>query len=367
MIPSAEIRGTELLGFPVPISEIEQELTRLFAKGERGNESGLTRASLLNLVLYSERPGELAQNAETIAEITRETVCRSILVCVDPVQDQVPAKCWIQAHCQLDREGKKSVCSEQISFVLGGSSPGLVRNTVFSHLDSDLPLAFWWRGEFSDAFEERLYSRIDRLIFDSENWENPRNQLVRLADAVRSGNGNFCFHDLSFTRLNQYRQAISNAFDLPGFLRSVHLIEGMKICYPEGSRMSAIYLGAWLASRLGGELDRGYSHSGKFVFRTKSAQSPAEFAVETIAVTEEDFAVSLKVDKQIVEWSRCPARDYLRTRILDESGNGEGAEEWLPIQRKNDASLITEILERGGRNRSLPNLINLAGEMLTVA
>ena len=78
------------------------------------------------------------------------------------------ARAWIQAHCQINRRGEKSVCSEQISFFLTGRSPGLLRNVVFAHLDSDLPLAFWWRGEFSDAFEERLYSRIDRLLFGSD-------------------------------------------------------------------------------------------------------------------------------------------------------------------------------------------------------
>ena len=75
-----------------------------------------------------------------------------------------------------------------------------MRNTVFAHLDSDLPLVFWWQGELSDVFEERLYSRIDRFIFDSRHWSRPETQFLRLNAAIGDGDGSFIPHDLSYTR-----------------------------------------------------------------------------------------------------------------------------------------------------------------------
>src|SRR5690606_30772650 len=119
------------------------------------------------------------EDAALLAEVTGEAACRSILISADTRPQAPDAKAWVQVHCQIDRNGSKTVCTEQISFHLAGASPGMLRNIVFAHLDSDLPLAFWWRGEFSDAFEEGLYSRIDRLLFDSEEWESPRNQFLR--------------------------------------------------------------------------------------------------------------------------------------------------------------------------------------------
>ena len=369
---AVELRGTELLGIPVPISQIDSSLAGLFTPEEDGEEidQGVTRASLLNLALYSERPENLAENAASIAEITREAACRSILICVDPTQQNASAESWIQAHCQLDPGGSKSICSEQISFVLRGRSPGMVRNTVFSHLDSDLPLVFWWRGEFSDAFEDRLYSRIDRLIFDSATWQNPRNQLVRLDEARRSGYGNFCLHDLAFTRLNSYRQAVSNAFDLPVLREAIVGIEGVKVRYPAPAKMSAMYLGAWIAAKLDAEFDRGYSTNRQFVFRSKNPEFPPQIFVELNEVQEPGaaLAAAIKTGTRIIEWSRCTNRDYLRTRILREGTSPCNvlSEDWLPVRRKSDAELVTEILERGGRNRSLPSVLQTAAAMLTI-
>lgn len=366
MSAATQLAGTELLGFKVPINDIERRLTEVMTGGEdSGEDSGVTRASLLNLALYSEKPDQLTENADTIAEITREAACRTILICVDPAQEKTSPVAWVQAHCQSDKDGHKSICSEQISFYLTGCTPGLVRNTVFSHLDSDLPLVFWWRGEFSDAFEERLYSRIDRFIFDSEVWANPRNQLVRLADACQSGRATFCYHDLAYTRLNSYRQAIANAFDLPALGNSVAKIEGMKIRFPKGRRMSAIYLSAWLAHRLHSSLDRAHSSEGHYVFRSSSPGMPQEIVIETTEVEDCHFAAAIKAGNYLLELTRCGEREYLGTKIID-GATGEGSEDWLPNPRKNDAELVIQILERSGKNRSLMQLADIVGELLTV-
>ena len=127
------------------------------------------------------------------------------------------------------RRAKKTVCTEQISFFLSGDSPGLLRNIVFSHLDSDLPLAFWWKGEFSDAFERGLYSRIDRLLFDSESWAAPRNQFLRLLEAQGDKSCPFVMHDFAFTRMNSIRSAIANAFDRPALAQRLGSINGITL------------------------------------------------------------------------------------------------------------------------------------------
>ena len=64
-------------------------------------------------------------------------------------------RAWITAHCHL-AHGRKSVCCEQIAFYLTGKVTGRFRNTVFAHLNSDLPLVFWWQGELSEILTERL-------------------------------------------------------------------------------------------------------------------------------------------------------------------------------------------------------------------
>ncbi len=354
-----------LLGQEVELSRIEKSLQELFEMGGSGSgASGIARASLINLALYNENPAELERDAAVLAELTSEAACRSLLIHTDPRATAPGARCWIQAHCQVDRNGEKSVCTEQISFLLSGHAPGLLRNIVFAHLDSDLPLAFWWRGEFSDTFEERLYSRIDRLLFDSEGWEHPRSQFLRLIESQRGSNSPFVMHDFAFTRINGIRQAVANAFERPQLTREIASLSAIEIRHARGFKISALYLAAWLAARLGAGFDTSQSAGGKIVCQPGANAKCGSF---TIRVAELDpsrlgtVEVDLHLGGSRVEISRCQTRDFTRTMIHRPEVPVE--EDWLPARRLNDAALVTDILNRAGRNRThaqiLPGLLAL--------
>ena len=67
-------------GLPVEIGKIDRELKKLWA------ESGgaMTRASLMNLAVYSEAPGSLPRNTEIISKITEDHACRAIVIGANP-------------------------------------------------------------------------------------------------------------------------------------------------------------------------------------------------------------------------------------------------------------------------------------------
>lgn len=356
----------QVLGQPVEISAIERELQALFMDGEEDG-TGVARASLINLALYSEDQEGLETDAEILAELTSESACRSLLINADTRAAELTAQAWVQVHCQINRDGEKTVCTEQISFFLTGDSPGMLRNIVFAHLDSDLPLAFWWRGEFSDAFEPGLYSRIDRLLFDSESWEQPRNQFIRLRSAQEESPSPFVMHDLAFTRLNSIRHAIANAFDRPGLGSQVNLLDEIKIRYAPGYRMSAFYLASWIACRLGGSLDREASTSDSFVFSSSKKGAPRSVAME-IGRIEEGRKGTVEVDFSLgeaqIEISRCQTRDFMRT--LTHRPDCVSEEDWLPAKSLTDVLLVSDVLNRAGRNRTFSEVLPLAQDLLTV-
>ena len=60
------VTETYSLGQPVEIGKIHKELKKLWQEGE----SAMTRASLINLAIYSEKPGSLERNTQLIAKIT---------------------------------------------------------------------------------------------------------------------------------------------------------------------------------------------------------------------------------------------------------------------------------------------------------
>ena len=360
----------QILGQPVEIGRIEKDLQNLFMDGAdpgSPDAAGVARASLINLALYNEDQGGLEEDASVLGELTSETACRSLLINADTQASELTAQAWIQVHCQIDRSGKKTVCTEQISFFLTGDSPGLLRNIVFANLDSDLPLAFWWRGEFSDAFEEGLYSRIDRLLFDSETWEMPRNQFLRLLEAQRETSAPFVMHDLAFTRLNTIRHAVASAFDRPGMARHLGALDEVAIRFAPGYRMSALYLAGWIATRLGASIDLGQSNAERISLTSNTKGSPPGFSI-VISELDPERKGTIEVDfdlgKTRIEISRCQTRDFLRTLVHPEEGASD--EDWLPAKKLTDVALVSDILNRAGRNRTHGQVLPRVQELLTL-
>ena len=67
-------------GLPVEVGQIDRELKKLW------DASGgvMTRASLINLAVYSEAPDSLGKNTAIISQITENHACRAIVIAADP-------------------------------------------------------------------------------------------------------------------------------------------------------------------------------------------------------------------------------------------------------------------------------------------
>src|SRR5437870_13295893 len=89
------------LGVPVAISRIDQELKKLWQQ----NEDALTRASLVNLAVYSEEPGSLERNTQLLAKITENHACHPIVIEADCKATAARMDHWISAHCHASPDG----------------------------------------------------------------------------------------------------------------------------------------------------------------------------------------------------------------------------------------------------------------------
>src|SRR3982750_3493414 len=99
---------TYSLGAPVELGRIEQELKKLWDEGE----GAMTRASLMNLAVYSEERGSLQNNTQSMARITENHACRALVIEADCGASDNHVSAWISAHCHVSRVGSKQVCSE---------------------------------------------------------------------------------------------------------------------------------------------------------------------------------------------------------------------------------------------------------------
>jgi glucose-6-phosphate dehydrogenase assembly protein OpcA len=243
-------------GLPVEIGRIDRELGKLW----ESSGDAKTRASLINLVIYTEDPGSLDANTALLADIASRHAFRAILILANPDAAESGARAWISAHCHL--AGKGQICSEQITFQLDGENAAALPNIVFSHLDSDLPLCFWSQAEFREPPDEQLWSWVDRLIFDSRSWPRPAEQFARVRRIAALAGRELVLSDLAWTRLHAWRFALANLFDHSAALACLAKISSVRIARGRGSESTALLLAGWLAERLAWSLD-GVGFAGR--------------------------------------------------------------------------------------------------------
>lgn len=240
-------------GLPVEVGEIDRQLGLLWER----SDAAKVRASLVNLVIYSEAPGAIAANTPLLSEIAADHAFRALLVQGHPRAQKSGVHAWITAHCHLRDAGQKEICSEQITFQLDGPAAGRLPSIVFSHLDTDLPLYLWWQGDLHADPDPQLWRWVDRLIVDSNSWSDPAAQFCILQEVQSLARPRSALCDLNWTRLFNLRYAVAQIFDLPAALERLDRLDRVAISHSPGYRLTALQLLGWLASRLGWRLDHG--------------------------------------------------------------------------------------------------------------
>ncbi len=334
---SSEI-STKGLGQPVSVGSISKELKKLW----EGNEAS-TNASLMNFLIYTEEADQLVANSEMIQALTKEHACRALLIGMDRGAPESSVEAWITAHCHL-AHGKKSICSEQVSFLLKGKSLGRLRNTVFANLNSDLPLVFWWQNELTDLFEERLFRVLDRLIFDSTTWADPKASFAKITEAREQAGTKMVTQDLAWTRSYHYRLAIAGLFDDPVAQKGFSKIETVTLKAHPDQRTSALLLLAWVIEQSGWELIE--KNEDRFSLKSKDGQ-----AIEAVIEWDEEGAplslLSLAGPNCEVKVMRQKGNTHLCHALCTD---GHCIDFSGPADSDEPAELVASQLSRGGKN-----------------
>jgi len=332
------IADTYSLGLPVEVSEIDQELKKLWQENQ-----GATRASLVNLAVYSEDAGSLGRNTQLMANITENHACRAIVIEADCKAKENRVEAWISAHCHVGSVGRKQVCSEQISFLLQGSCTTLLPSIVFSHLDSDLPFYVWWQEELREPVHPQLWAWVDRLIYDSQRWEDFRAQMRLLESAEQEANQRIVLCDLNWTRLDSFRFALAQFFDHPASHHNLTKINYVRIDFGPGFRSTAVLFVGWLAAQLNWQSEktetanklRFVSSTGGMIdveLREETGEPIGEVAVQTPDV---EFLVAHGKCGDLLEVSRGKPGETRMPQLM-------------PAGKNDPVSLMSEELMRGG-------------------
>lgn len=339
--------ATEGLGQPVEVGSIDGELKKLWEADEAS-----TNASLMNLLIYTEDPHQLLPNSQVAQSLTEEHACRAVLIGMDRKHSEPSVEAWITAHCHL-AHGKKSICSEQVSFLLRGRAVGRLRNTVFAHLNSDLPLVFWWQGELSDLFEEKLYRPLDRLIFDSSAWADPAAGFVKIQQARGDVGCHMVTQDLAWTRSFYFRLALAGIFDDPAALSAFPSLKKVTLKARNNQKTTALLTIAWMA-----EMAK-WVHTSELNFESQEGvkiEIDLQFADGGPALAE----MIIEGDDFLAKVTRERETKHLCQHI--ESGT-HLLHRKVPADLESPSDLVAEQLSRGGKNslflRVLPRFLEL--------
>ncbi len=342
-------------GMPGEIGKIDRELKKLW---EDGGEM-MSRASLMNLAVYSEAPGSLEHNTQLVSAITEDHACRAIVIAADPAAPTDQVEAWISAHCHVSRAGSRQICSEQVSFSLKGASAKLLPNIVFAHLDSDLPLYLWWQGEFHDPMDAQLWSRVDRLVYDSQNWGDFGAQMKLVENAQHNAKQRVVLCDLNWTRLVHMRLALAQFFDAPAIRARLGEIDRVKIEFASGYRSTAVLLAGWLAAQLRWEAGPRRSDSaldfqganGRAISVSLIEKEGGPISLCTVAAGADEFHV----------------RQAEGSDLLDAYMQTEGTlrmHQLMPAGSNDPAELVDEELMRGGPHRVYLRAVSTVRQLL---
>ncbi len=353
----SKVAETIAPGLPVEIGKIDRELKKLWAEWAESG-SPMTRASLMNLAVYSEAPGSLPRNTEIIFKITEDHACRAIVISANPGAEENRVEAWISAHCHVSRAGGQQICSEQLSFALEGPSTRLLPNIVFSQLDSDLPFYLWWQGEFHDAMHPHFWAWVDRVIYDSQSWSDFGAQIQRVETAQTEARQRIVLCDLNWTRLVQFRLAIAQFFDHPRTHFHFGEIERVEIDFAPGYRSTALLLAGWLAAQLHWTLEKE-SKENALTFRD-----------------EEDKTIQVSLGEKAGEpigrcVLKCGSREFrvahaANADLLEVAADGADAKRTclMPAGSNDSVRLMSEELMRGGPHRVYLRAMNCVRSLM---
>lgn len=338
-----------MLGTPVEVGAIARELKKLWAADQTR-----TRATLFNFAIICDGEKGLQENSELLARFVGSHAFRAILIGIEPAQAETKVQAWINANCYLPKAGAKHVCSEQVSILVKGDARALLANLLFQQLDYDLPLTLWWRGGNLDQVHPEIWRWVDRLVYDSQCWSSPKDNLAILRKYAEEQRAVLC--DLAWTRTLHLRQSLAQMFDTTEHVGALQRLERVIITHAPGARMTADLLLSWLAAQL--EWKPASQQNGTLTFRHGNGVVTCDMQQKEGASISE---VSLKSGALEIVAKRSPGTDFLHIEVRE--ADGRAVQHLMPGDCDDLASVLDEELASWGKHRVYEKALAVAAEL----
>ena len=288
---------------------LEKELNAMWAEmsaPESGAQAaGVVRACVLNLVVYAAGAEARAEVDELLGAVVERHPCRAIVLAADREAAEARLEAFVSTRCQLSSRGSKRICGEQITIEAAGPAADTASTAVAPLLVPDVPVFLWWKDipHYDDRLFARLAAMADRVVIDSASFDQPHQDLLRLARLLEGGG--LRLSDLNWGRLTSWRSLVAGFWDVADYRASLAQIERVVVEYdpPDRSRAQlapkALLALGWIASCLGWEVAPGGTTfaDGRASFRLRGCgrEIEAELAATGDAAGRDGLVTSLTI------------------------------------------------------------------------
>jgi glucose-6-phosphate dehydrogenase assembly protein OpcA len=269
----------------IDVVGLERELTAMWSRatavGEGGERPGVTRACVLNLIVYAPAGDDRRAIDALLDEVFESNPCRALVLFADRDAPGERLDAHVNTRCSQSSKGARQICGEQVTVEAAGASVGRAASAVVPLLVPDVPVFLWWKDipHYEDKLFERLVGVADRVVIDSAAFDHPREDLLRLAEVIGANPEYMSASDLCWGRLTPWRSLVASFWDVRDYaplLRNLNRLEltfDAGRCAPGQIPAPALLCAGWLASRLGWKITGpGATRDGeKFVAEASAA------------------------------------------------------------------------------------------------
>ncbi|KGG12232.1 MULTISPECIES: glucose-6-phosphate dehydrogenase assembly protein OpcA [Prochlorococcus] len=303
---------------------------------------------------------------------------RRLITLAPTIEKDHALEALVAAYCPLPEEGGgNSACGDVV--VLRGNLDSLKGSLqiVEDLIPEDLPSWLWWNGvldEDPDLFD-KLAVPIRRLVLDSALGE-PHRCLKLLVTTIENGQA---VNDLNWLRLRTWRETLAMVFDPPDRRSILNSLTNIDIDIEGNNPVQGLLLAAWIADRLGWELQKEVSKefNGFNINFTRPDQQTVIFRLMPLPVGKPSIHPGQIIGLRLISKVQGKINGSVCVILASESGecmrleaggmaSMELIEEVVPIQKNSTEMDVARLLatSRGSTSPLLANAAPLATKLL---
>jgi glucose-6-phosphate dehydrogenase assembly protein OpcA len=202
--------------------------------------------STLNLVVWIDDPGRRDWIVERAGRLADKHP--SFTLILDHTGERA-GDATVSAQAR-DDQAQTTARGERVDIDVAGADTATIESYVNALCATGVPTVLWWSGARIESrpIFEALLPHAEMLLVDSSGALRDESAIARLV-AFHRTHRDVVLRDLAWLRLGPWQDMIAAFFDDPKLREELFSIRRLYVA--SGSASEALYLGGWLATRLG--------------------------------------------------------------------------------------------------------------------